>query len=97
MNYKIGQKLVCVVSTWYDGYVETYGPTKGEIVTVEGYSEDSGLYLEGYNVIAIDGTRGGYNPTGFRPLINISAVDELINIQTVKETSDYPIQIPETV
>lgn len=48
--YYIGQKLICINdSGWMDGIDGTYcdGPTKNEIVTYNGFS-DEGLFLKEY-------------------------------------------------
>lgn len=94
MNFKIGQKLIVV-----DDSNPTYPhimPKKGTIVTYDGVGHTlGGIFLKEYTQKAVF-QRACYWAWRFRPLINISAIDELINTQTVKETSDYPIQIPET-
>lgn len=96
MNFKIGQELLCVSRWWRDcdGEIWGCGPKYREVVTVEGFSLDKGLYLVGYTARDSNGFRESYDEVNFRPAVGPSAIQELINKETVKETSDFSIQIP---
>ena len=99
MNWKIGQKLICVGSgKWQNDWGEKCGgPKHGEIVTYEGPAPHVGIYLEEYK--GTDrGVRECWNPSLFRHLLSQSATSELISSFTeVTETSDLPIRSPQPV
>jgi hypothetical protein len=99
MNWKIGQKLVCIRDDWrYYGVLMNNGPKYMEVVIYDDRKDGEFIYLLGYNFISPSGVgRIGFRSTYFRPLIGPSAKDELLSKEFVKETSDLPIQIPETV
>jgi hypothetical protein len=97
MNWKIGQKLVCI-----DNSTSVYGipkPKNGEIVTYDGHGIYGGFYLLEYaeqypNIFK--GGRAEFGYDRFRPLIGESAKSELVSsFKEVTETSDCPM-IPET-
>jgi hypothetical protein len=92
MNWKIGQKLVCIhEGDWFVGV----GPKKDEIVTVLGFGVGAFtgrelVFFEEYS------DENGYMPEFFRPLLGESAKSELVSsFKEVTETSDAPM-IPET-
>lgn len=97
MNSRIGQKIVCV----NDGN-QYYRPStlvRGVIYTFRGWSNvaRTGVMVDEIRLPIINGKEVGHDISRFRPTIGPSAILELINKETVKETSDFPIQIPETV
>ncbi|TXH54439.1 MAG: hypothetical protein E6Q97_10980 [Desulfurellales bacterium] len=81
-------KVVCIVPSWYkvrptnlyykvrkwitDKDQPTYGPRKGEIVTVVGLNDTGYYMIEGYL------ENGGYNPKDFRPLDSLTEQIERI-------------------
>lgn len=97
MNWKIGQKLVCIKKGWIGTLTgnTSFCPKYGEVcVVVDVRANDGYLLILGYEYE--QGYRSWYNPIGFRPLIGESAKSELISSFTeVTETSDLPIKQPE--
>ena len=98
MNWKIGQKLVCMID-YGNSNPATQGkpvPKKDEIVIFDGSAYTQSLYLaDQYNYFAWDG-RVCFQAKFFRPLIGESAKSELVSsFKEVTETSDCPM-IPET-
>lgn len=96
MNWKIGQKVVCIEGgTWGNRHTlepNGIGPEKNEIVTVSAFDKDGFLHLDEYPPIY------AFDPSYFRPLLGQSAKDELISsFKEVTETSDMPIRKTETV
>jgi len=68
MNFKVGQKVVCIMDEpwhYFDTDESSFGPKYNEIVTIIGFHQDNGgLFLEGYE----DGEYS-YDEELFRPLI----------------------------
>lgn len=94
MNWKIGQKLVCVERIkWSIGY----GPNKDDVVTIHSINHLYGaIYFQFYEYRNSGGPC--YCSIYFRPAIGPSAKSELIEkFVEVEEKSDCPIQVPETV
>lgn len=95
MNWKIGQKLVYIGDTEYFPFCTT--PQKNETITFDGSDRIGFALIKEYvGNAAIYGVRYAINPMWLRPLFGESAVSELLNMVTVKETSDCPIEVPQT-
>lgn len=91
MNWKIGQKLVCVTDcNWAVGG----GPKKDEVVTFNGFF--TGFFSGKQMASFVEyGDENGYSPEYFRPLVGDDAKDSLISsFRVVTETSDCPM-VPE--
>lgn len=100
MNWKIGQKLVCIEDDWTYGIAGISAPKLGDIITFDGFVdcyEGLFLFLKEYNIKArTHNGRKSYRASFFRPLLGESAVSELVSsFKEVTETSDCPM-IPET-
>jgi len=93
MNWKIGQKLVCINDAWVPKF--DYQPKKGDVLTFDGYSgKHDWIYTK--EIFMDCGTKWAATASFFRPLIGESAKSELVSsFKEVTETSDCPM-IPET-
>lgn len=102
MNWKIGQKLVCINPYgWTDtdlNIPNPHGPRYKDIVIFDGMHDDRHIYLVGYIRMDDHYGREAYDKKEFVPINTISATSELIEkFVEVEEKSDCPIQVPETV
>ena len=98
MNWKIGQKLVYIGCGGFCGFPHLL-PKKGEVVTVCGVTKLGNLELIEYDIKNPyhPERRIAYCPKWFRPLLGESARTELIiSFVEVTETSDCPINVPQT-
>lgn len=99
MNWKIGQKVVCVKrGLWLRTVVnigyDDFGPKYGEICEIVGIASPC-LYIKGYPICPVTGMKARFHEKQFRPLLGDSAKDELISsFKEVTETSDLPIKNP---
>ena len=96
MNWKIGQKLVCIQNTpksW-----DYACPVKGEIVTCDGFDGNGMVYLVEYAALHPVGKfRFAMATFLLRPILGESAKSELVSsFKEVTETSDLPISVPQT-
>lgn len=89
MNWKIGQKLVCIQDDWDPWF--TGKVRKGDIVTYDGPGVFGHFKIrEEFDTF--------YHSDRFRPMLGDSAKQELISSFTeVTETSDLPIRSPQPV
>jgi hypothetical protein len=99
MNWKIGQKVVCInQGLWKNkkfGY-HNKGPKYGEVCEISAFI-DGYLLLIGYEDVHGDDFTATFSPTHFRPLLGKSAKSELVSsFKEVTETSDLPISVPQT-
>jgi hypothetical protein len=95
MNWKIGQKLVCIEGgVWENGLGVQSGPAKGEICTFDGNARLVGIYIKEYAQIDSDGDRAFYVSKFFRPLESHSAhISEAVRSSLpaiIEEVSDVP-------
>ncbi len=98
MNWKIGQKLVCIGHRGGNKYVS--GPDINEVVTISSFKDDKlGVPHVGLveYPISLRGWIQYFKTENFRPLLGDSARTELISsFVEVTETSDCPINVPQT-
>lgn len=90
--FKIGQKVICIKKgDWKScktGQI-SFGPKYGEELIISKIKDDGYLVFNEYG--------GGHNPIQFKetePYYTKSAIDELINIRHIRETSDTPMKNP---
>jgi hypothetical protein len=95
MNWKIGQKLVCVTrGAWRNYLGVSPGPEKNEICTFDGFVHYDSIYIKEYAVKDSDGDRLFYGWENFRPVESHSAhISEAVRSslpRPVEEVSDVP-------
>jgi len=97
MNFKVGQKLVCI-QDYPNKHEKTQGmpmPKKDQIVSVFSIRYGRLTFVE-FQLKSDDGRIIVFAPNFFRPLLGDSARSELISsFIEVVETSDCPIQTPQ--
>lgn len=98
MNWKIGQKLVCIGHVGNNDYIVC--PDINEVVTCSSFKDDPlGVAHVGLVEYPISkrGFKQYFNTCNYRPLLGESARTELISsFVEVTETSDCPINVPQT-